>query len=196
MTRLLYRCLLRLHPAAFRDQFAGEMLWIFDEAAAGAGKFCFFADGCASLARQWLLRTGAWKAAVGGCGAFILIGGMLSMAALPLGRVYGPPMVEPELPAAASSSLPARFKGRWVGYFQFPGPTGQMEFSMDESDGIWTGTLRVRGPDGVTHQGVPEDIRAAGDSLSFRFKTTHGEMVYRGRMIQGQLRGYLRPANP
>lgn len=27
----LYRCLVRLHPAAFRREFANEMLWIFEE---------------------------------------------------------------------------------------------------------------------------------------------------------------------
>ena len=63
--RTFYRCLLWLHPLAFRRQFAGEMLWIFDQAAEssqGAIGLCF--DGLASLARQWLLRSGWWKAAV------------------------------------------------------------------------------------------------------------------------------------
>jgi hypothetical protein len=32
MTRRLYRLLLRLHPQAFRERFAQEMLWIFDQA--------------------------------------------------------------------------------------------------------------------------------------------------------------------
>ena len=30
MSRFLYRCLISLHPPAFREQFAGEMQWIFD----------------------------------------------------------------------------------------------------------------------------------------------------------------------
>jgi hypothetical protein len=34
MSRSLYRWLLYLHPPAFRQLFAEEMLWIFDEAAA------------------------------------------------------------------------------------------------------------------------------------------------------------------
>jgi hypothetical protein len=55
--RGLYAGLLRLHPKPFRQQFADEMLWIFDQQAAeerGAGRL--FLDALASLARQWLLR--------------------------------------------------------------------------------------------------------------------------------------------
>ena len=33
MVRNLYRCLVWLHPSAFRLRFEEEMLWIFDEAA-------------------------------------------------------------------------------------------------------------------------------------------------------------------
>ncbi len=63
MTRALYRCLLRLHPSAFRREFAGEMLWIFDEAVAGQGPRPLLTDAARSLARQWLLRSGFWKMA-------------------------------------------------------------------------------------------------------------------------------------
>jgi len=62
MTRTVYRGLLWLHPRDFRRGFAAEMLWIFDEAAAAEGKGRLLLDGAASLARQWLLRRGAWKA--------------------------------------------------------------------------------------------------------------------------------------
>jgi hypothetical protein len=49
-----------LHPRAFRQQFAGEMLWIFDEMRRnGVGPL--FADGVVSLARRWVIRRGAWK---------------------------------------------------------------------------------------------------------------------------------------
>ena len=65
MTRTVYRCLLRLHPADFRDQFAEEMLWIFDEAAAAVGTMPLLADVLASLARQWVVRSGAWKFGIG-----------------------------------------------------------------------------------------------------------------------------------
>jgi hypothetical protein len=62
--RILYKYLAHLHPAAFRRQFAAEMLWIFDETAASAGAVYLCWDCLVSLARQWLLRTGAWKVAV------------------------------------------------------------------------------------------------------------------------------------
>ena len=51
MTRALYRWLLWLHPPAFRREFAGEMLWIFEEASA-EGVAPLFADGLLSLLRQ------------------------------------------------------------------------------------------------------------------------------------------------
>jgi len=73
MNRCLYRCLVWLHPLAFRQQFEVEMLGIFDEAAAECvGPF--FADGIVSLARQWLIREGAWKVAVA------VIGGLLHIS--------------------------------------------------------------------------------------------------------------------
>jgi hypothetical protein len=45
------------------------MLWIFDQSAASQddsrqGTWALFRDGLASLARQWLLRSGWWKVAV------------------------------------------------------------------------------------------------------------------------------------
>jgi hypothetical protein len=78
MTRTLYRGLLWLHPPAFRREFAGEMLWIFEEAAAG-GVAPLFADGLLSLLRQWLLRSGPWKLAAA------VIGGLLEVTAGGLG---------------------------------------------------------------------------------------------------------------
>jgi hypothetical protein len=63
MIRTFYRGLLWLHPPLFRRQFAGEMLWIFDQAADSQGAFSLFFDGLVSLARQWLLRSGSWKVA-------------------------------------------------------------------------------------------------------------------------------------
>lgn len=73
MIRSLYRTVLRLHPPAFRRQFSEEMLWIFDEAAPAVGAASFFADGFLSLARQWLIRAGAWKCAVAAIGGLLHI---------------------------------------------------------------------------------------------------------------------------
>jgi hypothetical protein len=54
--RSLYRCLLRLHPEVFRNEFADEMLWIFDQACAKGSVAPLFADALGSIARQWILR--------------------------------------------------------------------------------------------------------------------------------------------
>jgi len=71
MTRSLYRCLLWLHPRAFREQFAGEMLWIFDEAAESQGVSGLLFDAMLSLARQRLMRSGSWKVAAAALGALL-----------------------------------------------------------------------------------------------------------------------------
>jgi hypothetical protein len=79
MTRALYRCLLWMHPPFFRREFAGEMLWIYDEAAQSSRVFPLFLDGFLSLARQWVLRSGYWKFATALLGALfqVTIGGAL-----------------------------------------------------------------------------------------------------------------------
>jgi len=81
MTRILYKCLAQMHPPAFRRQFAAEMLWIFDEMAASAGAIYLCWDCFVSLARQWLLRAGAWKLAVAVAGACVqvTVGGLVWM---------------------------------------------------------------------------------------------------------------------
>jgi hypothetical protein len=79
MTRSMYRSLLWLHPAPFRREFAGEMLWIFDESAQAGSIAPLFADGMVSLLRQWFLRSGYWKvfAALAGALFQVTIGGAL-----------------------------------------------------------------------------------------------------------------------
>jgi len=66
MVRGLYRCILCLHPAAFRLRFGEEMLWIFDQAAGTWGTALLVVDAGTSLSRQWLLRSGLWKWAAAG----------------------------------------------------------------------------------------------------------------------------------
>jgi hypothetical protein len=57
MIRRFYVWLLRLHPPRFRQEFAGEMLWIFDQARHdGSGRL--IGDAAASLVRQWCFRSG------------------------------------------------------------------------------------------------------------------------------------------
>jgi len=95
--RLCYRCLLWLHPPAFRRQFADEMLWIFDQSPARAA---LFADGAASLARQWFLRSGWWKIALAAAlAAFQITAGGLGLA-MSIRRV-GAPAIASEAAAYA-----------------------------------------------------------------------------------------------
>src|SRR5262249_50176378 len=57
MIRRFYIWLLRLPPPRFREEFAGEMLWIFDQARCdGLGRLV--GDAAASLVRQWCFRSG------------------------------------------------------------------------------------------------------------------------------------------
>lgn len=74
MNRVLYRCLIWLHPHVFRERFGDEMLSAFDEASDTSAK-PFFADGFASLARQWLLRSGLWRLGIGAAATALLIVG-------------------------------------------------------------------------------------------------------------------------
>jgi hypothetical protein len=73
MLRILYECLLLMHPPAFRREFTAEMLCIYDEAAGSPGACYMILDGFVSLARQWLLRSGFWKLAVAVLGAGVQV---------------------------------------------------------------------------------------------------------------------------
>ncbi len=74
MSRFFYRSLIWLHPRAFRERFGDEMLCVFDEVA-HTSTALFFADGFLSLARQWLLRSGLWRLAVGATATALLLVG-------------------------------------------------------------------------------------------------------------------------
>jgi len=52
MRRQFYRLLLRLHPYEFRERFASEMLWLFDETLNEAGFLRLCMDAVSSLAKQ------------------------------------------------------------------------------------------------------------------------------------------------
>jgi hypothetical protein len=73
MVRSLYRGLVRLHPAAFRLQFAEEMLWIFNQAVGTWGAASLVADASISLSRQWLIRSGLWIWVVAGVAGMVPI---------------------------------------------------------------------------------------------------------------------------
>jgi D-alanyl-D-alanine carboxypeptidase len=53
---MAYRCIVRMHPRAFREQFGEEMMGIFEEASETHGAFRLLADGMVSLTRQWIFR--------------------------------------------------------------------------------------------------------------------------------------------
>jgi enterochelin esterase-like enzyme len=72
MIRLLYRSLIELHPAPFRDRFGDEMMWIFDEVPEN-GRLRLLADGVISLIRQWLFHTRLWNFAVGALMSLLML---------------------------------------------------------------------------------------------------------------------------
>lgn len=50
--RRIYQLLLRMHPPAFRERFADEMLWLFDETLGDAGLFKLYTDAACSFVKQ------------------------------------------------------------------------------------------------------------------------------------------------
>jgi hypothetical protein len=61
MLRLVYRSLLRLHPARFRRRFGEEMLSIFDQVEDRRAAAKLVADGFISFWRQWVSRPEHWE---------------------------------------------------------------------------------------------------------------------------------------
>ena len=61
MLRFCYACLLRFHPARFREHFAEEMLSIFDHIEGRASRGKLVADAFISLLRQWTIRPQNWE---------------------------------------------------------------------------------------------------------------------------------------
>jgi hypothetical protein len=95
MTRILYRALLLLHPSGFRRRFAGEMLCVFDEAAAESAASGFCWSIAWSLARHWSRHRTLWRTA----GA--LVGGALTL----LPRVAAPHFRFPATAAVSGEAL-------------------------------------------------------------------------------------------
>jgi hypothetical protein len=52
VSRRVYRLILRLHPASFREEFGSEMLWIFEQEQQPGATVHLFLDGTLSLFRQ------------------------------------------------------------------------------------------------------------------------------------------------
>jgi hypothetical protein len=64
MLRRIYRCVLRLHPPAFRSRFGDEILSIFDQASGRLSRCRLLMDSMLSLVRQWTLRQEFWRDSV------------------------------------------------------------------------------------------------------------------------------------
>jgi hypothetical protein len=62
--RAVYCVLLRLHPRGFADDFGGEMLRVFDDAAETYGTSWLLGDAVVSLGRQRLVRSQAEQSVV------------------------------------------------------------------------------------------------------------------------------------
>src|SRR6266404_8515686 len=62
--RIAYRCIVQLHPQAFRSQFGEEMMWTFEQAAETHGAFRLLGVGLVSLTRQWVFRPRPWSVAM------------------------------------------------------------------------------------------------------------------------------------
>ena len=106
MKRSFYKCLLWLHPAGFRDRFADEMLWIFDETG-GQGPRPF-ADVLISLLRQWTFHSGVWRIAFGALVSCLLLAGWwhFQEAALASALRRGNPAALKETKHRQSSGMP------------------------------------------------------------------------------------------
>ena len=69
--RFLYALFISLHPPSFRERFAQEMLWIFEESANMGDAGSLFRDAILSLLRQWLIRSELWKWLVAGIAGLV-----------------------------------------------------------------------------------------------------------------------------
>lgn len=85
MTRLLYRCLIRLHPSAFRNRHGDEMLCDFDESPAVIHGPLLI-DALGSLARQWLLHSALWRWCAGAALSASLLASIVQPGANQQGR--------------------------------------------------------------------------------------------------------------
>lgn len=106
MKRAFYKCLLWLHPAGFRQRFAEEMLWIFDET--GGQGLRPFADVLISLLRQWTFDSGVWRIAFGALVSCLLLTGWwhFQEAALASALRRGNPGALKEIRHRRASGLP------------------------------------------------------------------------------------------
>jgi hypothetical protein len=175
--RAAYRTLLRLHPAPFRTGFAGEMLWIFDEASASQGVCSLFFDALISLARQWVLRSGSWKIGVAILGAFLQVSlGGLGWLAM-------------QHPTIAAQTAREQFKGEWIGEMKAAEGSRRLELRLAPAGAAWVGKVVL---DGEEH--AARDIRVETGVIRFRLNMGDSTLRFEGRRALGggQVSGVVR----
>jgi hypothetical protein len=176
-----YQFLLRLHPARFRQEFAGEMQWIFDEASGSEGVWALFLDGFVSLARQWILRSGSWKVPVA------ILGGLLQVTLGGLG------WLAMEHPRIAAQTAKEQFEGAWVGEVKAPQGSRKMELQLAAPGGAWGGKVLLDGREldardvRVEVGSVHFSLRVGGSALWFE-----GRRAVRGGQVFGVVQGVER----
>jgi len=171
MMRLLYQWLLWLHPPRFRREFAGEMLWIFESSADSEGTARLLSDAVASLARQWFLRSGSWKIGVALAGAALQVG---------LGSVG---MLFATRPGG-DSTLAATFKGTWSGRVESKAGVMPVELVFGRERGAWLGVFSA-----ADRTSSIRDFQALREAVAFRVPAEEGDLVFRGHLASGKLRG-------
>jgi hypothetical protein len=114
-SRVSYRLILRIHPRPFRERFADEMLWIFDEESRRGAAPRMLWDGVLSLLRQHSKSDDNPEPTATGFGMLITNPGIsplrfvqagLTASILLLGLIFGlrksdKPLVQVRLPGAA-----------------------------------------------------------------------------------------------
>jgi hypothetical protein len=177
MIREAYRALLRLHPAPFRREFAGEMLWIFDEASASEGVCTLFLDGLISLTRQWVVRSGSWK-----IGAAIL-GAMLQVSLGGLG------WLAVQHPRIAAATAREQFKGEWIGEVKTAQGSRRLELQLVPAGTAWVGRAVLNRDE----RGV-RDVRVSAGAIRFGLNVDGSTLWFEGRRasLGGQVSGVVR----
>lgn len=174
--RGVYQTLLRLHPAPFRREFAGGMLWIFDEASASEGVCTLFFDALISLARQWVVRSGSWKIGAAIVGAFL----QLSLGGLGWLAV--------QHPRIAVATAREQFKGEWVGEVKTAGSSQRLELQLAPAGMEWIGKVVLAG-----EEHAARDIRVKTGVIRFGLNVEGSTLWFEGRRasLGGQVSGVV-----